>query len=133
MAAYLWYNCYPSSLMMGDAGSRMFGMVIGVAALATGNLCVILVVAPMLLINGGLGLVKLACLRLLRLVGHPVARPLPGARPTPLQRLFFAFTFPLHDHCRKKLGWSGQQVVIRFLLLQSLLLPILFLLFVKVR
>ena len=27
MGAYLWYNCYPSSLLMGDAGSRMFGMV----------------------------------------------------------------------------------------------------------
>lgn len=133
MGAYLWYNCYPSSLLMGDAGSRMFGMVIGVAALATGNLCVIFVVAPMLLINGGLGLVKLAGLRLLRLAGHPVARPLPGERPTPLQRLFFTFTFPLHDHCRKVLGWSGQQVVVRFLLLQALLLPILFLLFIKVR
>lgn len=133
MGAYLWYNCYPSSLLMGDAGSRMFGMVIGVAALATGNLCVLLVVAPMLLINGGLGLVKLACLRVLRLAGHPVARPLPGERPTALQRVFFAFTFPLHDHCRKVLGWSGQQVVVRFLLLQALLLPILFLLFIKVR
>jgi phospho-N-acetylmuramoyl-pentapeptide-transferase len=64
MGAYLWYNCNPSSLLMGDAGSRMFGMVIGLAALATGNLCVLFVVAPMLLINGGLGLVKLACLRL---------------------------------------------------------------------
>lgn len=133
MGAYLWYNCYPSSLLMGDAGSRMFGMVIGVAALASGNLCVLLVVAPMLLINGGLGLVKLACLRLLRLAGRPVNRPEPGETPTLLQRIFFTFTFPLHDHCRKKMGWSGQQVVIRFLLLQALLLPILFLLFIKVR
>ena len=133
MGAYLWYNCYPSSLLMGDAGSRMFGMVIGVAALASGNLCVLLVVAPMLLINGGLGLVKLACLRLLRLAGRPVNRPGPSETPTLLQRIFFTFTFPLHDHCRKKMGWSGQQVVIRFLLLQALLLPILFLLFIKVR
>lgn len=133
MGAYLWYNCYPSSLLMGDAGSRMFGMVIGVAALATGNLCVLLVVAPMILVNGGIGLVKLATLRLFKLMGHPVHRPQPGQKPTPLQRLFFTFTFPLHDHCRKVLGWSGQQVVIRFLLLQALLLPILFLLFIKVR
>ena len=133
MGAYLWYNCYPSSLLMGDAGSRMFGMVIGVAALATGNLCVLFVVAPMLLVNGGLGLVKLAALRILKAVGHPVSRPAAGCTPTPLQRLFFTFTFPLHDHCRKVLGWSGQQVVIRFLLLQALLLPILFLLFIKVR
>ena len=118
---------------MGDAGSRMFGMVIGLAALATGNLCVLFVVAPMLLINGGLGLVKLACLRLLRLAGRPVSRPEPGVQPTLLQRVFFTFTFPLHDHCRKQLKWSGQQVVIRFLLLQALLLPILFLIFIKVR
>ncbi len=133
MGAYLWYNCYPSSLLMGDAGSRMFGMVIGVAALATGNLCVLLVVAPMLLVNGGLGLVKLAGLRLLKAAGHPVYRPTPGIKPTVLQRIFFTFTFPLHDHCRKVMGWSGQQVVVRFLLLQAMLLPILFLLFIKVR
>ena len=133
MGAYLWYNCNPSSLLMGDAGSRMFGMVIGLAALATGNLCVLFVVAPMLLINGGLGLVKLACLRLLRMAGRPVTRPEPGVKPTLLQRIFFTFTFPLHDHCRKQLKWSGQQVVIRFLLLQALLLPILFLIFIKVR
>lgn len=133
MGAYLWYNCYPSSLLMGDAGSRMFGMVLGVAAIATGNFCVLFVVAPMILVNGGGGLVKLSCLRILRLCGHPVERPEPGEKPTFLQRLFFSLTFPLHDHCRKRLGWSGQQVVIRFLLLQSLLLPILFLLFIKVR
>ncbi len=133
MGAYLWYNCYPSSLLMGDAGSRMFGMVIGVAALATGNLCVILVVAPMLIVNGGLGLVKLASLRLLRMVGCPVTRPQPGVKPTCLQKIFFTFTFPLHDHCRKSLKWSGQQVVIRFFLLQSLLLPFLLLLLIKVR
>ncbi len=133
MGAYLWYNCYPSSLLMGDAGSRMFGMVIGVAALASGNLCVILVVAPMLIVNGGLGLLKLASLRLLKAVGHPVVRPKPGETPTTLQRIFFTFTFPLHDHCRKVLGWSGQQVVIRFFLLQALLLPFLLLLLIKVR
>jgi phospho-N-acetylmuramoyl-pentapeptide-transferase len=111
----------------------MFGMVIGVAALASGNLCVLFVVAPMLLINGGLGLLKLLCLRILRVLGHPVKRPEPGQTPTRLQRLFFSVIFPLHDHCRKQLGWSGQQVVIRFVLLQALLLPILFLLFIKVR
>ena len=133
LGAYLWYNCYPSSMLMGDAGSRMFGMVLGVAALATGNLFAIFAAAPMLAVNGGGGLVKLACLRLLKAAGHPVAKPAEGERPTFLQRLFFSFTFPLHDHCRKQLKWSGQQVVVRFLLLQALLLPILFLLLVKVR
>ncbi len=133
MGAYLWYNCYPSSMLMGDAGSRMFGMVIGIASLATGNLFVLFAVAPMLLVNGGLGLLKLAGLRLLKASGHPVLRPKEGEKRTFLQTLFFTFTFPLHDHFRKVKGWSGQQVVIRFLLLQSLLLPILFLILIKVR
>ncbi len=133
MGAYLWYNCYPSSILMGDAGSRMFGMVIGIASLATGNLCVLIVVAPMLLVNGGLGLVKLAGLRLLKAAGHPVLRPKADEKPTFLQKVFFTFTFPLHDHFRKVKGWSGQQVVIRFLLLQALLLPFFLLLLIKVR
>lgn len=133
MGAYLWFNCYPSSVLMGDAGSRMFGMIIGVAALATGNLCVILVVAPMIILNGGLGLIKLSILRVLKLAGHPVVKPAEGEKPTLLQRIFFSTVFPLHDQCRKKWGWSDQQVVVRFFLLQALLLPILFLLFIKVR
>lgn len=133
IGAYLWYNCYPSSMLMGDAGSRMYGMVLGIAALASGNLCVLLVVAPMILLNGGGGLVKLLVLRGFRLAGHPVNRPQEGETPTRLQKIFFSITFPLHDHFRKTKHWSGQQVVIRFLLLQALLLPVLFLLFIKVR
>ena len=41
--------------------------------------------------------------------------------------------FPVHDHCRKVLGWSPTQVVIRFMLLQAFFVPVLFLLFLKVR
>lgn len=133
LCAYLWYNCYPSILLMGDAGSRMFGIVIGVASLATGNLCVLFVVAPMLLINGGLGIIKLLLLKGFKVMGHPVYRPKEGEPWTRLQKIFFTYTFPLHDHCRKTLKWSGQQVVMRFFLLQAILLPILFLIFIKVR
>ena len=41
--------------------------------------------------------------------------------------------FPLHDHCRKNLGWTNAQVLMRFVLIQSLLIPFLFALFTKVR
>ena len=41
--------------------------------------------------------------------------------------------FPLHDHCRKNLGWSNAQVLMRFVIIQSVLIPILFAIFVKVR
>lgn len=133
LGAYLWYNCAPSILMMGDAGSRMFGILIGIASLATCNFCILLVVAPMILVNGGLGILKLAILKCFKFAGHPILRPQEGEKGTRLQRLFFHYRFPVHDHCRKKLNWSGQQVVIRFFLLQAALLPILFLIFIKVR
>jgi len=41
--------------------------------------------------------------------------------------------FPLHDHCKKKLGWSNAQVLMRFTLLQLVVMPILLLILVKVR
>ena len=41
--------------------------------------------------------------------------------------------FPLHDHCKKKLGWSNAQVLMRFTLMQLVVMPFLLLLIVKVR
>jgi phospho-N-acetylmuramoyl-pentapeptide-transferase len=41
--------------------------------------------------------------------------------------------FPLHDHCRTNLHWSNPQVLMRFVLIQALAMPILFLILVKIR
>ena len=41
--------------------------------------------------------------------------------------------FPLHDHCKKNLKWSNAQVLMRFVMLQVFLMPLLLLLFIKVR
>jgi phospho-N-acetylmuramoyl-pentapeptide-transferase len=41
--------------------------------------------------------------------------------------------FPLHDHCRKNLNWSNAQVLLRFLIIQAFLTPVLFGLLVKIR
>ena len=40
---------------------------------------------------------------------------------------------PLHDHCRKNFGWSNAQVLVRFVILQALITPILIILLLKVR
>ena len=48
-------------------------------------------------------------------------------------RMLHSVRFPLHDHCRKKLMWSETQILVRFMLLQALLTPLLFLLFIKLR
>ena len=41
--------------------------------------------------------------------------------------------FPLHDHCKKNLGWSNAQVLMRFVLLQLIIMPALLILLIKIR
>jgi phospho-N-acetylmuramoyl-pentapeptide-transferase len=115
LAGYLWYNAPPSSLLMGDAGSRPLGLLIGMLVLATNNPLFILIIGPVILLNGATGLVKVALIRFLRV------RVLSGIR------------FPLHDHCRKELGWSNSQVLVRFFLLHVGVSSLLVLVALKIR
>ncbi len=149
LAAYLWYNASPSQVLMGDAGSRFYGLLMGIAVLVTGNPFLFLVAAPILFINGGAGLVKLTLLRCLKKLGwdtrpplanfpqaiHPenFATPEEEQRQHALVRLLHHYRLPFHDHCRRRLGWSDSQVLIRFMLLQTLLMPLVAILIFKLR
>ncbi len=145
LAGYLWYNAEPSSVLMGDAGSRFFGLLVGVAVLASGNPFLIVSIAPIVLLNGGTGLVKLLILRGLRKLGFDVRSPEivaeskrngdfgDNGRHSRLAVYLHSIRFPLHDHCLKNLGWSKTQVLVRFFLLQTFLIPILLGLLVKLR
>jgi phospho-N-acetylmuramoyl-pentapeptide-transferase len=138
-AGYLWHNAKPSEVLMGDAGSRFLGMLIGVAVIAAGNPFLILVVAPMILLNGASGLGKLVVLRVMRRLGFdttsPERRAANGATAPQhvVVRLLHSVRFPFHDHCRRNLHWSDPQVLVRFMLLQTFLTPFLLVLMVKVR
>ncbi|MFW6414455.1 MAG: hypothetical protein ACOCZS_04040, partial [Verrucomicrobiota bacterium] len=150
LAGYIWHNAPPSAILMGDAGSRFLGLFVGIAVVATGNPFLILVMAPMVLANGGTGLVKIAVLRLLGWCGFEVVEPQKSEHITggsagetahqsrngngaQLVKIIHSVRFPLHDHCRHRLGWSDSQVLVRFLLLQTFITPLLLVLFVKVR
>lgn len=100
---YLWYNATPSRLMMGDAGSRTMGLFISIAALKTGRPALYFPVALVLILDGGLGLIKVALLRFLKI------RILKNTRT------------PLHDHVRKSWNWSNTQTVFRFAIIQIIL------------
>lgn len=100
---YLWYNATPSKLMMGDAGSRSMGLFISIAILKTGCPLLYIPIALVLILDGGLGLLKVALLRFLKI------RILKNTRT------------PLHDHVRKVWGWSNTQTVFRFAIIQILL------------
>ena len=41
--------------------------------------------------------------------------------------------FPIHHHSKNHLGWSNAQVLMRFVLLQLVVMPILLILLIKVR
>lgn len=120
---YLWYNAEPSKILMGDAGSRFLGILVATASLMTGNLFFVLALAPVVLVNGGGGLGKLVLLRLAKRLGFDIGED------TLIRRI----RFPLHDHCKKNLGWKNSQVLMRFVLLQLMVMPILLLILLKVR
>lgn len=115
LAGYLWHNSYPSAVLMGDAGSRPIGLMLGVLVLACGNPFLILVVAFVVLVNGATGMIKVALLRFFKI------------------GIFGQIRYPLHDHVRHNMGWSNTQVLVRFMLLQAVGTPILLVLLLKIR
>lgn len=100
---YLWFNATPSKLMMGDAGSRSMGLFISIAILKTGSPLLYIPIALVLILDGGLGLVKVFLLRFLKI------------------RIMKNIRTPLHDHVRKVWNWSNTQTVFRFAIIQILL------------
>lgn len=100
---YLWYNATPSRLMMGDAGSRAMGLFISIAILKTGSPLLYIPVALALIMDGGLGLVKVSLIRVFKI------------------HIMKNIRMPLHDHVRKTWGWSNTQTVFRFAIIQIVL------------
>ena len=99
--AYLWYNASPSKLLMGDAGSRAIGVFLAVSAMQTGRPLMFIPLAIVIILDGGLGLVKLTVRRVLK-----------------SKTFMDSVRTPLHDHARKNKNWSDTQVVIRFVIIQ---------------
>lgn len=97
---YLWYNATPSKLLMGDAGSRAMGIFISIAALKMNMPLLYIPVAIVLILDGGLGLLKVSLIRFLKI------------------HILNNTTTPLHDHVRKVKDWSNTQTVFRFAIIQ---------------
>ena len=107
LVAYLWYNANPSTMLMGDAGSRAMGMMIAVVALLSGYPLLYIPFAVVMILDGGLGLIKVALLRFLKI------------------KILVNTRCPLHDQARKVKEWSNTQVVFRFSVIQIMVNVIL--------
>ena len=100
---YLWFNATPSRLLMGDAGSRAMGLFIAIAIMKSGYPFLYLLAAFVLMVDGGIGLVKGSLLRFLHI------------------KILTKVRTPLHDHVRKNLGWSNAQTVFKFAIIQIMI------------
>lgn len=99
---FLWFNCHPAQVFMGDTGSLALGGVLGIIA--------ILIHQPLVLvIAGGVFVIEAASV-LLQTTWFKYTRQRYGAG----RRLFLMA--PLHHHFEKR-GWYESQVVTRFYIL----------------
>ncbi len=101
---YLWSNSEPSTMMMGDAGSRALGLFLCIILFKTGNVLLVVPFCFMLCLDGLLGIVKVSLIRFLK-----------------MKNAFKNIRTPLHDHFRKNKGWSNTQVIFRFCMIQAVI------------
>jgi phospho-N-acetylmuramoyl-pentapeptide-transferase len=109
---FLWYNCHPAEMFMGDTGSLAIGGSIAIVA--------ILIKQEVLLVIVG-GVFVMEAISVILQVGSFKLRK--G------KRIFLMA--PIHHHFEKK-GWSETQVTIRFWIL-SIIFALLGLLTLKIR
>jgi len=97
---FLWFNCNPAQVFMGDTGSLALGGVVGYIAIVVRQ-------EPMLLLVGGIFVLE----------ATSVMMQVSYFRMTGGKRIFLCS--PIHHHFHLK-GWSEQQVVVRFWLISAL-------------
>lgn len=97
---YLWKNAEPSTMMMGDAGSRALGLFLAILMMKTGNALLTIPLCFMICLDGLIGILKVSLIRFLHIQALRKIRT------------------PLHDHFRKNKGWSNTQVIYRYCMIQ---------------
>jgi phospho-N-acetylmuramoyl-pentapeptide-transferase len=99
---FLWFNCHPAQVFMGDTGSLALGGAFGIIA--------VLIHQPFILVIAGGIFVMEAASVMLQTSWFKLTRKCYGAG----RRIFLMA--PLHHHFEKK-GWYESQVVMRFYIL----------------
>ncbi len=98
---FLWHNCYPASMFMGDTGSLALGGAIGMLAVLTRQ-------EILLLLVGGVFVME---------IGSTMIQQFYFKR-TGGKRIFLCT--PIHHHFERK-NWGETQIVIRFWIISGLL------------
>lgn len=96
---FLWFNCSPAEVFMGDTGSQALGGILGLVALSAKQEFLVLLVGAVFVIEAASVALQIASFRLR------------GGK-----RIFLCA--PIHHHFQM-LGWSETKIVIRFWILAA--------------
>ncbi|HZL36056.1 MAG TPA: phospho-N-acetylmuramoyl-pentapeptide-transferase [Tepidisphaeraceae bacterium] len=103
---FLWFNCNPASVFMGDTGSLAMGGLIGYIAIVVRQEVVLFLVGGIFVIEAVSVMIQVGYFKYSR------------RRFGEGRRVFLMA--PLHHHFQRK-GWTEQQVVVRFWLIGAML------------
>ncbi|MCK4981542.1 MAG: phospho-N-acetylmuramoyl-pentapeptide-transferase [Victivallaceae bacterium] len=96
---FLWYNCYPASIFMGDTGSLALGGTIGLIAVLVRQELLLAVVGGVFVLEAVSVIIQVTSFKLTG------------------KRVFLCT--PIHHHFEQK-GWTETQIVVRFWILASI-------------
>ncbi|MDD4817017.1 MAG: phospho-N-acetylmuramoyl-pentapeptide-transferase [Victivallaceae bacterium] len=99
-AGFLWYNCFPASMFMGDTGSLALGGALGMLAVIVRQELLLAIIGGVFVMEAG-----------------SVMLQVPYFKLTHGKRLFRCT--PIHHHFEYK-GWKETQIVIRFWILAGI-------------
>jgi phospho-N-acetylmuramoyl-pentapeptide-transferase len=99
---FLWYNCHPAQVFMGDTGSLALGGAFGIIAVLIHQPFVLVIAGGVFVLEAASVMIQTSWFRFTRM------------RTGTGRRIFLMA--PLHHHFEKK-GWYESQVVMRFYIL----------------
>ena len=108
---FLWFNCYPAAIFMGDVGSLALGGALGITALLIKKELLLVIVGGIFVVEAFSVILQVAYFKLTK------------------KRIFLCS--PLHHHFQF-LGWSENKVIVRFWIV-GVILALLTLVTLKIR
>ena len=94
---FLWYNAYPAKVFMGETGALPIGVTLAIVSLMTGHWLLLPIIGIVFLLEAGSAVLQVLYFKITN------------------GRRIFKMT-PLHHHF-EIVGWSENQIVIRFWLI----------------
>lgn len=111
LMGFLWYNCYPAEVFMGDSGSLSIGAFIGYMAIVSKNEILLIIIGFVFVLETVSVILQV------------------GSFKTRKKRLFLMA--PIHHHFEIK-GWAENKIIVRFWIL-ALLSNLIALTAIKIR